>query len=42
MKAVSDRLFSAAMFCIKGPSFKSENITAAGFPEKRFSVNAST
>ena len=41
INAVSDRLFSCAIFCIKSLSFISENITAAGLPENNLSVNAS-
>ena len=43
INAVSERLFSAAIFCIKFASSTSlEKITAAGFPEKSLFVNAST
>ena len=41
-KAVSDKLFSAAIFCIRTSSLISENITAAGFPENIWLVKAST
>ena len=41
-KAVSDKLFSAAIFCINTSSSKSEKITAAGLPEKISLVKAST
>jgi len=41
--AVSDRLFSAAMACIKGSgSHARSGQTAAGFPAKTRFVNAST
>jgi hypothetical protein len=33
INAVSDKLFSAAIFCIRDSSSVSEKITAAGFPE---------
>jgi hypothetical protein len=42
IKAVSERLFSAAIFCIKDASLRSENITAAGLPENKLLVKAST
>ena len=41
INAVSDKLFSLAIFCIKTLSLISENITAAGFPENNLSANAS-
>jgi hypothetical protein len=40
--AVSERLFSAAIFCITCSSSRSEKMTAAGFPENKEFVNAST
>jgi hypothetical protein len=41
MNAVSERLFSAAIFCITFELSRLEKITAAGFPENKDFVKAS-
>jgi hypothetical protein len=42
MKAVSDKLFSKAIFCITLLGKSSENIIAAGLPLNSLFVNEST